>query len=186
MCVEGYTDAGVDLGPQVGPWEALVSGEGPAEPGLPRVAGDDTAEGGEEDEAAEEDGTALVTERLIVDVEDGGAGGGGEEGVEVAEREEHGDDVAEGRDEADAHCADDSGGDNSLWLLYLEGHVGCAVETGEGPCGVDETHDEGDTRVLPAGLIIESGEDELCVVELTRGAREDSNGDGEEGEEGDV
>lgn len=75
VCVEGHTDAGVDLGPQVGPWETLVSGEGPAESGLPRVAGDDTAEGGEEDEAAEEDGTALVAERLVVDIEDGGAGG---------------------------------------------------------------------------------------------------------------
>lgn len=143
--------------------ETAVAGEGPAEPRLPGVRGDLASNTGHQDQGLEHDGACLVAQRLVEELKDWHAGGGVEQGLQVADTEEHGDTVEPHRGEADGDGAQDGDGDALLWLADLLGHVGGGVEAGKDPVSVDETDDVRNPVRLPAGRVDERREDELGV-----------------------
>lgn len=164
--------------------QAPIPREAPAQAALPRMARNQAAKARRNDQDLQEDGAALVVQRTVEQLQDRHEGGRRRDFGEVAhDAEEHGDGEEPGGHEADGYGAHDGDRDHAFGLVHFLGHVGCAVETGEGPVGVDEADDEGNAALAPARVVDKGREDEFGMLVRGRGCG-DGDQDDDEGEEG--
>ena len=135
------------------------------------------------DQGLQEDGAALVVQRTVEQLQDRHEGGRRRDFGEVAHyAEEYGDGEEPGGHEADGYGAHDGDRDHAFGLVHFLGHVGCAVEAGEGPVGVDEADNEGNAALAPARVVDEGRKDESGMLVCGRGCG-DGDQDDDEGEE---
>lgn len=140
--------------------ETSVSGEGPAQSALPRVARNLAPHTRNDDHRLQDHRSGSRLQRLIEQFQDRHPGGRSTQRRQIVHAEEHSDGEGPGGQEANGDGAHDGNGHHAFGVCDLLGHVRGTVEAGKGPVRVDEADDEGDAVLLPAGGVDKVGEDE--------------------------
>lgn len=98
---------------------------------------------------------------MIEELQDGDAGWCRADGVKVLDAEHHGNAEQPSSHKSHDDCAYDGDGNGLLWVMNLLSHVRGRIEAVECPVAVDEADDVGNSVVLPASVVDESGKDKL-------------------------
>lgn len=182
VCVQRNTELGVHSGQVLGKGQAVVSGERPAQAGLPSVTGDGTAAGGQENKKTEAEGASFVAQGLEIDVQDGHSRTVVNDVAQVVDGKKHGDGVGERSHETNGHRAQDGNGDVGGRGVGFLGQVGGRVQAGKTPVGVDQTDDECNASGRPPGGIIKLDKHKVGALVVAARAHQHRDGDNDVGE----
>ena len=149
---------------EFGKGQTGIAGKGPAKPGLPRMARDQTPNARRDDQRLQHNSARRAPKRLIEQCQDRDKSRRSLQILQTIHAEEEPDGEEPRRDEADGNGAHDGDGDHFFRAVDLLREMGGAVEAGEGVIGVDEADDEGDAVGGPARVVDKIGKDEPGVL----------------------
>ncbi len=156
----------------------------PTQPALPRMTRNLASQPCNNNQALQHNGARRMIQRAVEQLQDRHIRRRSRDFRKVThDAEEHGDAVEPGGREADGDGAKDRDRDHTLRLRDFFRQVRRAVQTREGPIGIDEADDEGDAVGFPACVIDEGREDEAGLL-VGRRDGGDGDEDDEKGEEG--
>ena len=161
-------DAGIDVAEEFRKGKPAVASKGPAEPALPRMAGDQTPDARRDDQGLQHNGSGRALERLVEQRQDGYECGGGLEIRKAVHAKEEADGEEPRGDESNSDGSQDSDGDHFLRAMDFLRKVGRAVEASKGVVSVDEPDNEGDPVGGPSGVVHKIGKDKPGILILLR------------------
>ena len=164
MRPERDIDAGIDVAEVFGKGKPAVASKGPAEPALPRMAGDQTPDPRRDDQSLQHNGSGRAPEGLVEQRQDGDECGGGLEIRKAVHAEEEADGEEPRGDESNGDGTQYGDGNHFLWAMDLLGKVSRAIEASEGVVGIDESDNEGDPVGGPSGIVHKVGKDKSGIL----------------------
>lgn len=156
--------AGIDVAEEFGEGKPAIASKGPAEPALPRMAGDQTPDARRDDQSLQHNGSGRALERLVEQRQDGYERGGGLEIRKAVHAEEEADGEEPRGDEPNRDGSHDGDGDHFLRAMDFLGKVSRAVKASEGVVGIDESDNEGDPVGGPSGVVHKVGKDKPGIL----------------------
>lgn len=151
--VERVLESRMHAAEELGRGGRVVAGERPESAGCGDVAADGGAEGGQEGEDEQADGAAGGAGGLAVDFGDGEGRARGEDGIEVVNGIEDGDEVEEAGPEADNHLREDCFGDVFAGVRDFFRQMRYSVWGADGVGTIEHTSDKHEAVARVAGLV---------------------------------
>ena len=122
--------------------QTVVTGKTPAQPALPRMAGNQTTNPRRHNQTLQCDCAGLAGQCLVKERQDGNPGAGVKKVLELLNAKEHGEGEEPGGDETDCDRSHDSDGYHLFRAGHLFRQVRGTIQTCECPVRVDQPHDE--------------------------------------------
>ena len=180
MGVEGDVDSRINCRQPLVRRQASISCKTPAKTTLPGMACNQTPQSCRNGECFEDNGAGSVVKCFVEELKNRNPRGRGGDICKIADYgEEHGHGKKPARDETNGDGPHDGNWNHPFRAVHFFGEMGGAIEACKTPVGVDETDDEGDAALLPAGVVDEGCEDKFGILVGGCGGR---NGDEDHGE----
>lgn len=166
-------------------WDTSIARKGPAQPALPCVRCSQTSDPGRDNERFQDDSTGVVADSLVEQLQDRYVGGRACDPIQITQTEHHADAEEPSCHKSDPHRPHDGDWYHFLWSRNFLCQMCGAVQTCEGPVGVDETDDKGDTVLGPSRGVDKSSKNEFGGF-MGWGLGWDGDEDYGEGDEGGI